>query len=133
MLLDWRMIQILQHTMKGPIPNWYNEVKDKLTNENTFNLKDHWANLPWREQHIQFISYSDNPDRRFKNWYIWRHINNDQIYWGRGKTDVSKSNRTLIHYTPIIDPLTENIILKKCQRCNISSLREKTETCLIPV
>src|SRR5215210_770493 len=103
-LLNWRMIQILQHTMKGPTPNWYNEVKNKITNTGTYNLQDPWTNFPWKDQHIQVISPPENQDRRFKNWYIWQEsTNNKQICWGKGKGTIPKSNITLVHYIPLID------------------------------
>ena len=132
------MIQILQHTMKGPIPNWYNKVKNKITDANTYNLQDSWTSLPWEEQLIQTISVPKDQDGRFKNWYIWQEpTNNNQIHWGRSKGSISRSNRMLIHYISSIDLLTENVTLKKCHRCTLNNPKENNKnpsnTCLVQI
>lgn len=122
------MIQILQHTMKGPIPAWYNEIKSKITNIDSYILQDTWANLPWEKQYNQFISPLETQDRRFKNWYIWHEpSNSDQINWGKGKENNKSSDISLVHHIPSIDPFTDNTILKKCNGCTLNSQKKQNK------
>ena len=65
-ILSWNFIQLLSKSCKGPKPQWYRDIKEKLTNKAGI-LKNQWTNLPWKDQKPIFLSKKQETDGRKTN------------------------------------------------------------------
>ena len=138
-ILSWNFIQLLSKSCKGPKPQWYRDIKEKLTNKAGI-LKNQWTNLPWKDQKPVFLSKKQETDGRKTNWYILVDRENpDIITWVRKRGAFKKIERDTQleqshqHFNLIQNPRSGHAILQECDLCKRKIEKETNEVSPIQI
>ncbi|PKK65711.1 hypothetical protein RhiirC2_808487, partial [Rhizophagus irregularis] len=137
-LMKWKHICVAQgKNTKGPIPKWYKIIKEKVTMEGTYKLKNEYILENLRQKNIHLKLFDDN-EKITKNYFVtWNDKEGNVIFGKDKKKSTSKKYKRIgYHYiTEDIEDEENSPKLRKCEGCNknISKGKNKEDRkeCLI--
>lgn len=123
-LLSWNLVKAMDfQSRRGPEPNWYKTLRQKITVNNNFLLNSNWRTLSWQD--ITNVRCSPiSQDKRIKEWCC-KLSSENKIIWG--KIIKKEGNIAIFNHYEIKNtkPEISELTICKSQECTQGS-KDKT-------